>query len=92
MVNTKNNTHNLEKEIRQMWGKLVCSTNTISFLLLIGIFCTVAVVGCSKKETEDKPRELVILCGSSFPKPMEQLYSELTSQTGIKVTTTVAGK
>lgn len=74
-----------------MWGKLVCSPNTISFLLLIGIFCTVAVVGCSKKETEDKPRELVILCGSSFPKPMEQLYSELTAQTGIKVTTTVAG-
>ncbi len=74
-----------------MRGKNVCSSNTISFLLLTGIFCTVAVVGCSKKETEDKPGELVILCGSSFPKPMEQLYSELTAQTGINVTTTVAG-
>jgi len=74
-----------------MQGKLVCSPNTISFLLLIGIFCTVAVVGCSKKETEGKPRELVILCGSSFPQPMEQLYSEFTAQTGINVTTTVAG-
>ncbi len=64
---------------------------TILHLLLIGVFGLIIVTGCSKKETTDKSRELVILCGSSFPKPMEQLYSEFTAQTGINVTTTVAG-
>ncbi len=46
----------------------------VLYLLLIVVFGLVIVVGCSKKETTDKPRELVILCGSSIPKPMEQLY------------------
>ena len=64
---------------------------TILHLLLIGVLGLVVVACCSKKETEDKPGELIILCGSSFPQPMEQLYSEFTAQTGIKVTTTVAG-
>jgi molybdate transport system substrate-binding protein len=64
---------------------------TILHLLLIGLLCLVVVIGCSKKETEDKPRELVILCGSSFPKPTEQLYSEFTAQTGIKTVITIAG-
>ncbi len=63
---------------------------TILHLLLIGVLCLV-VISCSKKETEDKPGELVILCGSSFPKPMEQLYSEFTAQTGIKMVITIAG-
>jgi len=49
------------------------------------------VAGCGKKQTQDEPEELVILCGSSFPKPMEQLCSEFTAQTGIGVTTTIAG-
>ncbi len=64
---------------------------TILHLLLTGVLCLVVVTGCSKKDTEDKPRELVILCGSSFPKPMEQLYSEFTAQTGIKTVITIAG-
>ncbi len=64
---------------------------TILHLLLIGVLCLVVVISCSKKETEDKPGELVILCGSSFPKPMEQLYSEFTAQTGIKTVITIAG-
>jgi len=63
----------------------------ILHLLLIGVFSLIIVNGCSKKGTGDKPKELVILCGSSFPQPMEQLCSEFTAQTGIKVTTTVAG-
>lgn len=74
-----------------MRRKHVCPPQTVSFLLLISIFCTMAVVDCSKKKTEDKPQELVILCGSSFPKPMKQLCSEFTAQTGIEVTTTIAG-
>jgi molybdate transport system substrate-binding protein len=74
-----------------MRRKYVCSPNTVLFILLAGIFCALAVVGCSKKETQNKPKELVLLCGSSFPKPMEQLCSEFTTQTGIQIPTTIAG-
>lgn len=63
----------------------------ILYLLLIGVFCLLAVTACSKKETGHKPRELVLLCGSSFTKPMEQLCAEFTTKTGIQVTTTIAG-
>jgi molybdate transport system substrate-binding protein len=49
------------------------------------------LAGCSKKETQNAQKELVLLCGSSFPKPMEQLCAEFTEQTGITVTTTIAG-
>jgi len=54
-------------------------------------FCLVVIAGCSKKEAADKSEELVLLCGSSFPKPMEQLCSQFTAQTGIQVATTIAG-
>lgn len=60
-------------------------------LFLIGAFCLLAITACSKKDTEDKPRELELLCGSSFPKPMEQLCAEFTTQTGIHVPMTIAG-
>jgi molybdate transport system substrate-binding protein len=63
----------------------------ILFLSLIGAFCLLALTACSKKETQDKLKELELLCGSSFPKPMEQLRAELTAQTGIQVPTTIAG-
>ncbi|MCP4259391.1 MAG: solute-binding protein [Planctomycetes bacterium] len=63
----------------------------ILFLSLIGAFCSLAMTGCSKKETQDKPKELELLCGSSFPKPMEQLCAEFTTQTSIEVPTTIAG-
>ncbi len=74
-----------------MQSKHVYSLNIVRFLLLMSIFCSLTAVGCSRKETQDKPKELVVLCGSSFPKPMEQLYSEFTAQTGIQVTATIAG-
>jgi molybdate transport system substrate-binding protein len=74
-----------------MRRKHFCSPKTVLFLLLTGIFCAVVVVGCNKKETQDKQKELVLLCGSSFPKPMEQLCAEFTAQTGIQVPTTIAG-
>jgi molybdate transport system substrate-binding protein len=60
-------------------------------LLSIGVFYILAVTACSKKDTGDKPKELELLCGSSFPKPMEQLCAELTAQTGIQVPMTIAG-
>ncbi|NQT02926.1 MAG: substrate-binding domain-containing protein [Planctomycetes bacterium] len=63
----------------------------ILYSFLIGVFCLLAVSACSKKETGDKSRELELLCGSSFPKPMEQLCAEFTAQTGIQVPMTIAG-
>ncbi len=63
----------------------------ISYLFLIGVFYFLAITACSKKETQNKPRELELLCGSSFPMPMEQLCTEFTAQTGIHVPMTIAG-
>jgi molybdate transport system substrate-binding protein len=74
-----------------MLRKIICSPNTILSLSLTSIFCSLVVVGCSKKETADKPKELELLCGSSFPKPMEQLCNEFTTQTNIQIPTTIAG-
>jgi len=65
--------------------------NTVLFLSLTGIFCAPGVIGCSKKEAGIKPKELELLCGSSFPKPMEQLCSEFTAQTNVQIPTTTAG-
>jgi molybdate transport system substrate-binding protein len=74
-----------------MRRKHIYSHNNVLFLLLTYMLCVLTLVGCSKKETEDKSKELVLLCGSSFPKPMEQLCTEFTAQTGITVTTSIAG-
>ena len=74
-----------------MRRKHVCMPNIVLFVLLTGTFCALLAVGCSKKETTNKPKELELLCGSSFPKPMEQLCAELTAQTGIQVPTAIAG-
>ena len=60
-------------------------------LFMSCILYTLFACGCSKKETEGKPKELVLLCGSSFPKPIEQLCQEFTAQTGIKFATSIAG-
>lgn len=73
-----------------MRRKHIFSLNRILFILL-GILCVIFMFGCSKKETANKSKELILLCGSSFPKPMEQLCSEFTANTGITVTTTIAG-
>lgn len=46
-------------------------------------------VGCEKRtEAAD---ELVVLCGSSFVGPTEQLCAEFTAKTGIAIVSTVAG-
>ena len=68
-----------------------CIPKAILHLLWLGLLGLVVVIGCGKKQTQDEPKELVTLCGSSFPMPMEQLCLEFTAQTGIGVTTTVAG-
>lgn len=74
-----------------MRGKHICSPNIVLFLLLMITLCAFVAAGCGKKETQDKTKELVLLCGSSFPKPMEQLCAEFNAQTGIQITTTIAG-
>jgi molybdate transport system substrate-binding protein len=51
----------------------------------------VLTIGCSKKETPEKTTELVILCGSSFVPPTDQLCSEFKARTGIETVRTVGG-
>jgi molybdate transport system substrate-binding protein len=60
-------------------------------LLSLCLLSFMPVIGCSKKEAPQKSRELVVLCGSSFVPPTEQLCSEFTAETGIKVVRTTAG-
>lgn len=63
----------------------------ILVLFVFAAFGLIVVIGCGKKEAEVTPKELVVLCGSSFPNPMEQLCSEFNAETGIKIITTTAG-
>ena len=58
------------------------------FAILLG-FAVLAMSGCPKQVEPEN--ELVILCGSSFPLPMEQLSARFTDATGIKIVTTVEG-
>ena len=60
-------------------------------LLLMCLISFMPVIGCSKKETPPKTTELMILCGSSFVPPTEQLCSEFEAQTGIQIVHTVGG-
>jgi molybdate transport system substrate-binding protein len=55
----------------------------------LGAFGLLALGGCGKNQ--GGKNELVVLCGSSFPQPMEQLCSEFTTKTGIEIATTIAG-
>lgn len=61
------------------------------FLLSVVVLGLGLLIGCSKKETQDTSRELVVLCGSSFVPPTEQLCSEFKAQTGIETVYTVGG-
>lgn len=62
----------------------------IIFLIFILGVVSMMVIGCSKRKT-DEEQELVVLCGHSFPNPVEELCSQFTKQTGIKFATTLAG-
>jgi molybdate transport system substrate-binding protein len=74
-----------------MRNKSICLFSAVTLVLLISLCSVMILVGCGKKEADNKLEELVVLCGSSFPQPMEQLCSEFTDQTGVKFATTVAG-
>lgn len=57
-----------------------------------GIMLAAAVLmlgGCSKDEGAADEVELVVLCGSSFAKPMEAMVEKFTAETGVAVVTTV---
>ena len=58
-------------------------------LLAIIAVVVLSVGGC--KKDGNASAELVVMCGSSFVPPNEQLCSEFTAETGIKVITTSAG-
>jgi molybdate transport system substrate-binding protein len=59
----------------------------VVFVILFALFIT----GCGKDETGGEEKELVVLCGSSFPNPMDELCSLFTEQTGVKFAKTVTG-
>lgn len=54
-------------------------------VLLLGALGLIGLAGCESKD------EFVVLCGSSFVKPTEELCAQFTKETGIKISTTVAG-
>ena len=60
-------------------------------LLSLCFLIFMLAIGCSKKGTQQKSTELVILCGSSFVPPTDQLCSEFKAQTGIETIRTVGG-
>ncbi len=65
-------------------------TYRIAVLLVIVAACGL-LAGCDRKETQSEFGELVVLCGSSFVPPTEQLYAEFSAKTGIKIVSTTAG-
>ncbi|MHC4242595.1 MAG: substrate-binding domain-containing protein [Planctomycetota bacterium] len=74
-----------------MYKRSSLTLRGILYLFLIGVFCLLSVTACSKKEAGDKQKELELLCGSSFPMPMEQLCSEFTTQTSVHLPMSIAG-
>jgi molybdate transport system substrate-binding protein len=58
-------------------------------LLMILLLAAASLIGCGKDGTDRG--ELILLCGSSFVRPMERLTAEFEAETGIKVVPTVAG-
>lgn len=65
--------------------------STGKILLLFVVPALMGVVGCGKKSEPSAPKELVLLCGSSFVLPAEQLCKQFTAETGIAIVSTVAG-
>lgn len=60
-------------------------------VVVLAILSALLITGCSKDKTEDEDNELVVLCGSSFPNPVDELCSQFTEQAGIKFDTTYGG-
>jgi len=63
----------------------------IAFIFMLLLAWTVLLSSCRREKEPGEKGELVLLCGSSFVPPTEQLCSEFTARTGIKVSPTSAG-
>ncbi len=63
---------------------------TIFICMLVSVWVMLSL-GCRKDKGPGEKQELVLLCGSSFVPPTEQLCSEFAAKTGIEIVTTVAG-
>jgi ABC-type molybdate transport system substrate-binding protein len=72
-------------------GKHIRTPKAISLVFLLGALGPAVLGGCGKKKPHTNQGELVVLCGSSFVNPTEQLCSEFTAETGVEIVTTVAG-
>lgn len=72
-------------------GVPVAEPSPTLLLLLLCLLIFMPAIGCSRKEASQKTTELMILCGSSFVPPTEQLCSEFKAQTGIETVYTVGG-
>ncbi len=61
--------------------------------MAVALACAGMIVGagCSKETPPAKKPELILLCGSSFVRPAEELMQKLTAETGVTVATTSAG-
>jgi len=61
-------------------------------LIIFSIIVALAFSGCSKDKSADQAKkELVLLCGSSFVPPTDELVEQFTAETGIAVVTSTAG-
>lgn len=59
---------------------------------LVALAVCILVVGCGKKEEAAQgTKELVVLCGSSFVPPCNEMIARITAETGIAIVTTTAG-
>ncbi len=63
----------------------------IAFMFVLLLVCATLLPSCRKKEEVAEKQQLVLLCGSSFVPPAEQLCSEFKAQTGVKIVSTVGG-
>jgi len=63
----------------------------IALVCMLVSFCAALSTSCRKTEVPAEQEELVLLCGSSFIPPAEQLCSEFKAQTGIEIVRTVGG-
>jgi len=74
-----------------MTTKQTCLSAKLLLVFMLGVIVLTAGAGCSKKGTDAKQNGLVVLCGSSFVEPTEELCSQFAAETGIEIVTTVAG-
>jgi len=63
------------------------------YFILTAIFCGCLLILCCGRgeQTASQGQELVILCGSSFVPPVDEVISQFKAETGVEIVTTSAG-